>query len=107
MATEILKLTAQIVMSHASMSELTSAELVEEIKEVFNVLTSLEGPEGEAWRSGKSGRSGSGEETIYPSERYRQRKICSLSGVRQKDANLKSSYSQGPWFNAERIFQEI
>ena len=48
MATEILKLTAQIVMSHATMSELSPQELVEEIKEVFNVLTSLEGPEGEA-----------------------------------------------------------
>jgi predicted transcriptional regulator len=42
MATEVLKLTAEIVMSHASMSELTSAELVGEIKEVFNALTSLE-----------------------------------------------------------------
>ena len=48
MTTEILKLTAQIVMSHASLSELTSGELVEEIKEVFSVLTSLEGPEGDA-----------------------------------------------------------
>ncbi len=43
MASEVLKLTAQIVISHASMSELTSAELVEEIKEVYNVLASLEG----------------------------------------------------------------
>lgn len=43
MATEILKMTAEIVMSHASMSELSPAELVEEIKDVFNVLSSLEG----------------------------------------------------------------
>lgn len=43
MASEELKLTAQIVMSHASMSELTPQELVEEIKAVYNVLTSLEG----------------------------------------------------------------
>ncbi len=43
MASEVLKLTAQIVMSHASMSELSPDELVEEIKEVYNVLTSLEG----------------------------------------------------------------
>ncbi|MBM4295248.1 MAG: MucR family transcriptional regulator [Deltaproteobacteria bacterium] len=42
MATEVLKLTAQIVISHASMTELTPKELVEEIKEVFNLLTSLE-----------------------------------------------------------------
>lgn len=43
MASDVLKLTAEIVISHASMSELTSAELVDEIKEVFNVLSSLEG----------------------------------------------------------------
>ncbi len=43
MASEVLKLTAQIVMSHASMSELTPEELVEEIKEIYGVLASLEG----------------------------------------------------------------
>ncbi len=48
MPSEILRLTAQIVMSHASMSELTSKELVEELKEVYLVLASLCGPEGEA-----------------------------------------------------------
>lgn len=42
MASEVLKLTAQIVMSHASMSELTPEELVEEIKEVYGVLSALE-----------------------------------------------------------------
>ena len=43
MANEVLKLTAQIVISHASMSELTSAELVDEIKEIYNALSALEG----------------------------------------------------------------
>ncbi len=43
MASEILRLTAEIVVSHASMSELTPAELVEEIKEVYSVLATLEG----------------------------------------------------------------
>ena len=43
MASEVLKLTAQIIMSHASISELSPTELVEEIKEVYNVLTALEG----------------------------------------------------------------
>lgn len=42
MASEVLKLTAQIVMSHASMSELSPEELVDEIKEVYGVLSSLE-----------------------------------------------------------------
>jgi predicted transcriptional regulator len=43
MATEIIKITAQIVISHASMSELSPQELVGEIKEIYNVLASLEG----------------------------------------------------------------
>ena len=42
MASEELKLTAQIVLSHASMSELTPQELVDEIKSVYATLTSLE-----------------------------------------------------------------
>ena len=43
MATEVLKLTAQIIISHASMSELTPKELVDEIKDVYNTLIALEG----------------------------------------------------------------
>ena len=43
MASEILKLTAQIVMSHSSMTELTPEELVAEIKQIYQVLASLEG----------------------------------------------------------------
>ena len=43
MASEVLKLTAQIVISHASMSELSPTDLVEEIKEVYSVLAALEG----------------------------------------------------------------
>ncbi|MGO9175595.1 MAG: MucR family transcriptional regulator [Desulfobaccales bacterium] len=43
MATEIIKITAQIVISHASMSELSPQELVGEIKEIYNLLASLEG----------------------------------------------------------------
>jgi predicted transcriptional regulator len=49
MVSEVMKLTAQIVMSHASMTELTPTQLIEEIKEIYGVLTSLEsgvaGPE--------------------------------------------------------------
>ena len=43
MASEVMKLTAEIVISHASMSEITTKELVEEIKEVYNTLGSLDG----------------------------------------------------------------
>ncbi len=42
MASDVLNLTAQIVISHASMTELTPKELVKEIKEVYSVLASLE-----------------------------------------------------------------
>jgi predicted transcriptional regulator len=43
MSHEILKLTTEIVVSHASSSELTPEQLVNEIKEVYNALSSLEG----------------------------------------------------------------
>jgi hypothetical protein len=42
MASEVMKLMAQIVMSHASMTELTPTELLEEVKEIYGVLVSLE-----------------------------------------------------------------
>jgi predicted transcriptional regulator len=43
MASEILKLSAEIVAAHASMTELTTKELVKEIKEVYSALSSLPG----------------------------------------------------------------
>jgi predicted transcriptional regulator len=43
MASEVLRLTSQIVIAHASMTELSPQELVEEIKEVYNVLAAMEG----------------------------------------------------------------
>jgi predicted transcriptional regulator len=42
MPAEILKLTAEIVISQVSMSEMSTQQLVEEIKEVYNLLGSLE-----------------------------------------------------------------
>jgi len=42
MASEVMKLTAQIVISHASMTELTPKELVDEIKDIYSVLASLD-----------------------------------------------------------------
>jgi len=43
MATELLRITAEIIISHASLSELSTQELVDEIKDIYNVLASLEG----------------------------------------------------------------
>lgn len=42
MASEALKLMAQIVISHVSTTELTPQELLKEIKEVYGLLASLE-----------------------------------------------------------------
>ena len=59
MATEILKLTAEVVISHASMTELSPQELVDEIKEIYGVLSSLEsGVAPEIMASGKAPGAG-------------------------------------------------
>jgi len=42
MASETLRLTAQIVISHASTAKLTTKELVAEIKPIYYMLVSLE-----------------------------------------------------------------
>ena len=42
MASEVLNLAAQIVISHAAATELTPKELVKEIKAVYRVLAALE-----------------------------------------------------------------
>jgi predicted transcriptional regulator len=42
MPSELLNLTAQIVIAHASLTELTPKELVAEIKAIHNALVSLE-----------------------------------------------------------------
>jgi predicted transcriptional regulator len=43
MCSEVLKMTTEIVVNHASSTELTTEQLVNEIKEVFKVLSSLDG----------------------------------------------------------------
>ena len=43
MHSEVLKMTTEIVISHASLTELTPDQLVNEIKAVYNVLSSLDG----------------------------------------------------------------
>ncbi|MDD3580380.1 MAG: MucR family transcriptional regulator [Desulfobacca sp.] len=48
MASELVKLTVQLVSSHASISELTSAELVEELKAVYQTIAGLEAAQSEA-----------------------------------------------------------
>ncbi len=43
MATELLKMTAQIVTSHASLNEMSSQELIKTITSVYNTLAALAG----------------------------------------------------------------
>jgi len=43
MPSEVLKMTTEIVVSHASMTSLTPEQLVNEIKAVYNALASSEG----------------------------------------------------------------
>jgi predicted transcriptional regulator len=43
MSSEVLKMTTEIVAAHASLTELTPAQLVGEIKGVYKMLFSLEG----------------------------------------------------------------
>ena len=42
MASEILKLTTEIVVAHSSVTEMTPDQLVSEVKAVYNVLASLD-----------------------------------------------------------------
>ncbi len=43
MPIKLLKLAVKIVISHASMSELTPKELVQELKEIYGVLIAFKG----------------------------------------------------------------
>ena len=45
MSSEVLRMTTEIVVSHASLTELSTEQLVDEIKAVYNVLASLDGGE--------------------------------------------------------------
>jgi predicted transcriptional regulator len=46
MPSEVLNLTCRIVISHASMTELTPTQLIEELKDIYSVLACLGGGEG-------------------------------------------------------------
>lgn len=67
MSNEVLKMTTEIVASHAQSSELTTEQLVNEIKEVYNVLSSLDGREGlEEPVSGKAEEAGGVKKPSIP-----------------------------------------
>ncbi len=64
MATELLKMTAQIVTSHASMNELSPQELINEITSVYNTLAALAGEKAVAVEMGAMPEAG--QETGQP-----------------------------------------
>jgi predicted transcriptional regulator len=103
MATEALKLTAQIVISHASMSELTPKELVDEIKDIFNVLTTIETAEALLEAAAGGAETGEAEVVKKPSipldeivkEKY---VVCLECGkkMRTLKAHLRKAHQLAP-----------
>ena len=64
MPSEVLKMTTEIVVNHASITELTTEQLVNEIKAVYNVLSSLDG--GESLEEPVSGEAGGVKKPSIP-----------------------------------------
>lgn len=101
MATELLKLTAQIVISHASMSELTPKELVEEIKDVYHLLSSLEvGAPGEEVMAEKAKEAGETKKPPIPLEEIVKEKyvVCLECGkkMRTLKAHIRKAHGLTP-----------
>ena len=101
MSTEILKLTTEIVVSHASMSELTPEQLVNEIKAVYNVLSSLDGGGIlEEPVSGKSEEAGGVQKPSIPLKDIVTAKyvVCLECGKKMKTlkAHLRKSHNLTP-----------
>ena len=101
MSSEVLKLTTEIVVSHASMSELTTEQLVDEIKAVYNVLSSLDGGGIlEEPVSGKAGEAGGVQKPSIPlkdivTEKY---VICLECGRKMKTlkVHLRKAHNLTP-----------
>ena len=87
MASEVLNLTAQIIISHASMTELTPKELVKEIKDVYSLLSSLE-PEVEV------------PETVAPAARTRKPRKVKM--VESPEAKAVEDEEKQPLLNPAR-----
>ena len=78
------------------MSELSPQELVEEIKDVYNVLSSLEGGEviPETMAPEKAEEAEEVKKPSIPLKDIVKEKYVVCLGVREKDADFKSPYSQ-------------
>jgi len=101
MSSEILKLTTEIVISHASITELSPEQLVNEIKEVYNALSSLEGGEIlEEPVSGKATEAGVVGKPSIPLKDIVKAKyvVCLECGKKMKTlkAHLRKSHNLAP-----------
>jgi predicted transcriptional regulator len=98
MATEILKMTTEIVVSHASMTELTPDQLVDEIKAVYNVLASLDG--GEILKEPVSEKAGGVKKPSIPLKDIVTAKyvVCLECGKKMKTlkAHLRTTHNLTP-----------
>ncbi len=95
MPSDVIKLTTDIIVSHASMTELTSEQLLDEIKNVYNMLVSLEGEEelGEA-------KTGTGKKPSIPLKDIVKAKyvVCLECGKKMKTlkAHLRKAHNLMP-----------
>ena len=105
MSTEVLKLTTEIVVNHASMTELTTEQLVNEIKDVYNVLSSLDG--GETLEEPVSEEAGGVKKPSIPLKDIVTAKyvVCLECGKKLK--TLKRPSAQGSWIETERILSAV
>ncbi len=102
MVTEAMKLTAQIVISHASMSELTPKELVLEIKDIHALLSSLEAGETAEAAVGEAeeAKAGEAKKPVIPLDEIVKEKyvVCLECGkkMRTLKAHLRKAHKLAP-----------
>ena len=101
MASELLKLTEQLVASHASVSELSPTELIDEVKAIYQTLTCLDtGKEGEAGVPGKGEEGAAVYKPAVPIEESQKEDYihCLVCGAkfRTLKAHLRRAHGLAP-----------
>jgi len=106
MPSEILKMTTEIVVAHASLTELTPEQLVGEIKEVYNVLSSLEGGGIlEEQVSEKTGEAGSVKKPSIPLKDIVKAKYVTCLECGKKLKTLKTHLRTAHGLTAKGYYQ--
>jgi predicted transcriptional regulator len=103
MASELLKLTTQLVMAHASANELTSEGLIEEIKQVFKTLSDLESAESKVLEPIETKEEVEQTEAVEPAVPIKQSVkadhiVCLECGIKLKTlkAHLRKAHEMTP-----------